>query len=316
MTTSASTSLSRAGLVNLSVVYVIWSSTYLAIRVAVGEGGGFPPFTMVASRMLAASLILLVFAFLRGYRIRPSFNEMMVLAISGTLLWVGGNGLVVWAEQHANSGFAALMVASVPIWVALIDSVLSRKTPSFLLAGSLLFGFCGLGVLMAPTLLNGSYADLSSGVALLIAPISWAFGSVFQSRYPVNVTSPVVSGFQQLSAGFVFLILVFFLQEPTPQPTPHAYAALAYLIVFGSVISFTSFISAIRLLPINIAMTYAYVNPVLALFLGWWLLDEKITVWTLLGAGMVITAIFGVFRDRHRHRELVEEERPAAEGLS
>ena len=107
-----SSSPATSGLFHLFVVYIVWSSTYLAIRVAVREGSGFPPFAMGAGRMFIASLILLGFAYLRKNRLKPSINELLVLGASGTLLWVGGNGLVIWAEQHANSGFAALMVAS------------------------------------------------------------------------------------------------------------------------------------------------------------------------------------------------------------
>lgn len=311
--TKNATSLSREGLLSLAVVYTIWSSTYLAIRVAVAEGSGFPPFTMVAGRMFFASIILLAFAFARKYRLRPSLNELLVMGISGALLWVGGNGLVVWAEQHANSGFAALVVASAPIWVAFLDSVLAKKIPSLLLVGSLLLGFCGLGVLVAPSLLSGGETGFSSGVALLVAAVSWALGSIFQTRFPLNIASPVVSGYQHLTACFLFLILALVFQEPLPHPTDSALIAWAYLIVFGSVISFTCFINAIRLLPINIAMTYAYVNPVLALFLGWWLLDETITHWTILGASMVIIGIIGVFRARYSQKPAEQNQELALE---
>ncbi|MDH7479034.1 MAG: EamA family transporter [Syntrophomonadaceae bacterium] len=310
MTARTSTKLSRAGLIHLAVVYIIWSSTYLAIRVAVAEGSGFPPFTMVAGWMLFASLILLGFAAFRRHRIKPSFNELLVLAVSSTLLWVGGNGLVVWAEQHANSGFAALVVATAPIWAALFDSLLSRKPPALLLVGSLLFGFCGLSLLMVPSLLHGGGTELLSGIALLAAAVSWSLGSVFQARYPLNFVSPVVSGYQHLIAGFVFVLIALVCREPAPSPTSSVWIAWAYLIVFGSVIAFTSYINAIRLLPINIAMTYAYVNPVLALFLGWWLLDERTTVWTILGAAMVVAGIFGIFKARFQQK--TGSELPAA----
>lgn len=302
----SSSSPATGGLFHLFVVYIVWSSTYLAIRVAVGEGSGFPPFAMGAGRMFIASLILLGFAYLRKNRLKPSINELLVLAASGTLLWVGGNGLVIWAEQHANSGFAALMVASTPIWVAFLDAILSRKTPSPLLIGSLLFGFCGLGVLMAPSFLMGNTIELSSTIALLGAAFSWACGSVLQVRYPVNLSAPVMSGYQHLISSFGFLVLVFAFREPLPHPTGNAWIAWAYLILFGSVFAFTSFICTLRLLPIHIAMTYAYVNPVLALFLGWWLLDESITFWTLLGAGMVISGVIGIFRDRYHGKQSAE----------
>ncbi|NPV91459.1 MAG: EamA family transporter [Firmicutes bacterium] len=298
-------SLSRAGLAHLLVVYIIWSSTYLAIRVAVEEGSGFPPFSMVAVRMFFACAILFVYCFLRGFRLKPTARELMIMGASGALLWVGGNGLVVWAEQHANSGFAALVAASSPIWVALFDSILSKKAPAPLLAGSLLFGFCGLGVLVAPSLLDGGGTDFASGIALLSASVCWGFGSIIQTRYPVNFPSTVISGYQHLVSGFLFLLLAAVFQEPFPHPTSSALLALSYLIVFGSVIAFTSFINVIRLLPINIAMTYSYVNPVLALLLGWWLLDEQITGMTIAGAVMVVVSIVGIFRARYHETATV-----------
>lgn len=295
--------LSTKGLMHLFVVYVVWSSTYLAIRVAVAPGSGFPPFLMGGTRMVLAGLILLALAAIGGHRLKMTKDEFIRTAIAGVLLWVGGNGLVVWAEQSANSGFACLMVSSSPIWVAFINAVQARRLPSPLLIASLLLGFAGIGVLMAPAIMSGNAAEFSSGIALTLAAISWAAGSVYQTRCPVSLETPVASGYQHLISSLGFFLLALIFQEPVPQPTTSAWAAWAYLVIFGSVLAFTSFVYSLRLLPINIAMTYAYVNPVLALFLGAWLLDEPITSWTLAGAAMVIVSVFGIFRDRYRQEQ-------------
>ena len=224
---------------------------------------------------------------------------MKTLAVSGCLLWVGANGLVMWAEQYANSGFTALMVASAPIWTALIGAVLDRKKPSLLLMGSLLFGFAGLGVLMTPALLKQDSLELVSGGALFIASISWAAGSIVQTRNPVLLSAPVSSGYQHLFAGAGFLLVALFSGEVLPTPSLTGWLAWGYLVLFGSIFAFTSFIYTLQLLPLSIAMTYAYVNPVLALVLGWWLLDEAISGFTVMGALMVVLGVVGVFRSRH-----------------
>lgn len=289
--------LPAAGIFHLFVVYIIWSSTYLFIRIAVGEGG-FAPFILGASRMIVGGVILIGFAYFRNHKLRPSLQELKAMAISGTLLWVGGNGLVMWAEQHANSGFTALMVASSPIWVALLGSLVSREKPSLTLVISLLLGFIGLGVLMAPSLIQWNYSELFSGFVLVIAAISLACGSFFQTRNPVSVSAPVSSGYQHIFASLGFLVLAVLFGESWSTPTFNAWLSWGYLVLFGSVFAFTSFIYTLRMLPLNIAMTYAYVNPVLALFLGWWLLDETITIWTLSGAAMVILGVIGVFKAR------------------
>ena len=143
---AADSAVTGEGLAYLFAVYFIWGSTYLAIRVAVRDGSGFPPFTMGAMRMLAASILLFLWAVLRRQGMRPSRRDLGVLVASGLLLWVGGNGLVVWAEQRAASGYAALLIGTTPIWAAIIESVLDRRAPSRLLdrcAPHRLSGDCG-----------------------------------------------------------------------------------------------------------------------------------------------------------------------------
>ncbi|MEG6584483.1 DMT family transporter [Dendrosporobacter sp. 1207_IL3150] len=292
--------LSRTGLFHLLVVYIVWSSTYLAIRVAVSLGSGFPPFIMSGSRLLTAAAILFLIAYLCKQRIKITKTELVNLAISGTLLWVFGNGLVIWAEQYASSSFAALVVSSSPIWVTLFESVMYRKKPSVTLTIALLTGFLGIGVLMYPALSKGISTEITAGIALVCSAICWSIGSIYQSRNPVNLSSHTASAYQHVAAcvGFFFISLLF--QEPAPAPTQNAYIAWLYLIVFGSVFAFTSFVSVLKLLPIQIAMTFAYVNPVLALFLGWFILDEPVTSWTIGGAVLVISSVAGIFSDRYK----------------
>ncbi|MDD3364868.1 MAG: EamA family transporter [Syntrophomonas sp.] len=299
-----SSTLSNVGLANLFIVYIVWSSTYLAIRVALEEGSGLSPLMMGFIRMFLAGAILIGFAVFQRHRIRLTVREWLILIPSSILLWVLSNGLLMWSEQYANSGFAALVVATTPIIVAFLDSLLLRRTPSRLLIGSLFLSFCGLAVLMAPSLMEGNTTEFTAGLALLLCAFSWSCGSVFQNRNPLSLPFTVIAGYQHLIAGCAYGLLVLVFHEPLPHPSTHAWLALVYLILFGSVLAYTAFVTALSLLPINIAMTYAYVNPVLALLLGWWLLSEPITWWTLLGAAMVILGVIGVFRDRSRLPQL------------
>jgi drug/metabolite transporter (DMT)-like permease len=290
--------LDPVGLANLLVVYVIWSSTYLAIRIAVREGAGFPPFTMAFMRAIVAGIILLAFSMLRKERVRLTRQELITIAISGILLWVGGNGLVTFAEQRAESGLAALLVAASPIWAALLEAIIDRKMPSTQLMFALLIGFGGIALLTAPALLTGVEADTIAVLALIAAPLTWATGSVLQARRPVKIEPRVSSAYQMLFGAAVFVILILATNEPLPTPTVSAWWAWIYLTVVGSLFAFTAYVVALRRLPTRIVMTYAYVNPVLAVLLGYFVLGEVITVWTIAGSALVLLGVTGVFRER------------------
>lgn len=290
--------LDRVGLLNLLVVYVVWGSTYLAIRVAVREGAGFPPFFMAMMRVFAASAFLLGWARLKHERLRLTRAEFLLLGGSGLLLWVGGNGLVTWAEMRASSGLAALLVAAMPIWGELISMIWDRRPPAAKMAGSILLGFLGVGLLTWPILRTGIRADVLAVVALLLAPLFWALGSIWYQRRRTALSTRAVAGWQQLLGGAGFLVMVLLRGEPWPTPTGQAWLAWAYLTVFGSVIAFTAYMTTLQRLPYRIVMTYAYANPVIAVFLGWLLLGEAVTGWTLAGAGLVVAGVAGIFNNR------------------
>jgi drug/metabolite transporter (DMT)-like permease len=289
--------LDPAGLANLFVVYLVWSSTYLAIRIAVREGAGFPPFTMGLMRAVLGGAILLAWSWLQKQRIKLARREVLVLAVSGVLLWVGGNGLVTFAEQRTESGLAALLVAASPIWAAVIEAVIDRKLPSALLFGSLLVGFAGMALLTLPSLTSGVHADTVAILALIAAPVTWALGSVFQARNKVDLPPRVSSAYQMLFGALGFAVIVLLRGEPTPTPNNEAWLAWLYLVIFGT-LAFTSYVTALKLLPTRIVMTYAYVNPVLAIVLGYFVLGEEITVYTVAGSLLVLVGVAGVFRER------------------
>ncbi len=295
-------SIEARGIINLFIVYIVWGSTYLAIRIAVRPGSGIPPFTLGMVRILIAGILMLLISALRRSPMRPTRKELVVLACSGVLLWTGGNGMLNWAEQRLDSSLAALLIATVPLWMVLMESILDRKKPSSGLVLSLIIGFAGIALLSATTLRTGDMGDIVSLLALVLASISWTLGSLLQSRLPVTLSIEVSAGYQQIFGGLGFVVLVLLTGEPRPTPTTDAWLAWGYLILVGSLIGFTAYVRILQLLPMSVAMTYAYVNPVVALFLGAVILSEPLHLTTLAGAALVLLGVAGVFRERNRSK--------------
>jgi drug/metabolite transporter (DMT)-like permease len=254
---------------------------------------------MAAMRVLVAGVVLLAAShLLMRHRVRLTRTEVAVLAASGLLMWLGGNGLVVWAEQRAQSGYAAVVVGSTPIWVAAVDALLDRRPPSLGLVLALVLGLIGVAVLSGLFTAPIADVDLGAFAALLGAALTWSLGTILQRRRPVEVSPQVSSAYQLLVGGAGFLVLTLLAREPAPTPTPQAWLAWAYLVVFGSLLAFTAYITMLRLLPANVAMTYSYVNPAVAVFLGWLLLGEPLTALTVFGVALVLVGVGGVYRAR------------------
>ena len=287
-----------SGFFHLMVVYVVWSSTYLAIRIGVQEGAGFTPAALGTMRVLTAGILLLLWAKLRGDDLKLSKPDFRTLLISSLFLWLGGNGLVMVAEVRVDSNLAALLVAFVPIWSAMIEMFIDRKRPSMLFIFSLLVGFGGISLLTVPTMVNGVRADVLAMIALLAGALFWAIGSVIQSHNKPRISPFVSAGYQMLFGGLGFGMIWLISGDPLPTPTTEAWLTLLYLIFAGSMLAFTSYITALQRLKTSIVMTYAYVNPVLAVILGWMILNEQISWWTVGGGLLVLLGVWGIFRER------------------
>jgi len=294
--------LPASGLLCLLAIYVAWGSTYLAIRVAVREGAGWGPFWLGAARVLAAAAVLFALNRLRGVRLRPTRLELLVLAGTGVLMWVGGNGLVNWAEQRVDSGLAALVVGTAPLSVAAMEAAIDRRAPSLRLVSSLAVGMAGVAVLTYPMLRAGVTADVLGVLGLALAGVSWGYGSIVLQRRKLPLDPIVVAGWQQLAGGLGFAAVALAVGEPLPRPTPEAWAAWTYLMVVGSLLAFSCFVYALKVLPTSVVMTYAYVNPAIAVVLGWLILGEPITGYTLAGMALIIAGVYGVFRDKTTRR--------------
>jgi drug/metabolite transporter (DMT)-like permease len=292
-----SPALSTKGLLNLFVVYLV-CSTYLFIRLTVQEGSGFPPFAMASSRTLCASVILFGLALGFGQRLKVPGPQLKILIVSGILLWFGGNGLVAWAERQADSGYAALVVGTTPLWPVIMESFLDRKAPAPFLVLCLFIGFSGLAFLVVPSMRTGLNVDAAATAALLTAALAWSGGSLLLQRRPPAAGPLVISAYQHLFGGLSLAGAMLLTGEPFPHPSGLAWLGWTYLVVVGSLIAFTSYIIAVRTLPISVVMTYAYVNPVIAVILGRLVLGERITTFTVMGMVLILVGVFGVFWNR------------------
>ena len=182
--------MSLRGLFHLGVIYIAWGSTYLAIRVAVREGAGFPPLTMSATRVFVGSLILFALAALfQKTRIIPKRKELAVVVASGLFLWLGGHGFVAIAETKVHSAYTAVIIGATPLLVAIMESLIDSRKPSITLLGFLFIGIGGVAVLNGPALTSGNLGDLWVAGILIIACVSWGLGSIIQSRNKTETVS-------------------------------------------------------------------------------------------------------------------------------
>jgi drug/metabolite transporter (DMT)-like permease len=286
-----------------AAVYLIWGSTYLAIRFAIET---IPPHLMASVRFLVAGAILYAWARARGAP-RPTFPNWRAAVIVGGLLLLGGNGAVVWAETRVPSGVTSLLVATVPIWMALLD-VRSNggRRPAPAVIGGLVLGLGGLALLLAPGRLAGR-VDLLGAGALLVGSFSWAFGSIL-SRTAKLPKSGFLAAAMEMLAGGVWLLLFGLVTGQAGQLTMSALSAkslasLAYLIVFGSLIGFTAYIWLLGATTASRVSTYAYVNPVVAVLLGWAFAGEAMTLRTMLASAVIVAAVALIIRYGARRAE-------------
>lgn len=287
------------------ILYVVWGSTYLGIAVAVDT---IPPFLMAASRFVIAGLALLAWSWARSGRtfVAPTGREWRDSMIVGALLLGGGMGMVAWGEQTVPSGIAALLVGLMPVWVALLGRVaLGERLPGLAVVG-ILVGFVGVAILVGPTALGQPGTLDPAGVAaLIVSPLCWSAGSLFASHRAVLPRQPLVAtGAQMLAGGVVLTVMAALTGEfgrfsPADVSTA-SIAALVYLTVVGSVLAFTAYGWLLRVAPLPLIATYAYVNPVVAVFLGALVLREPIELRTVVAGAVIVGAVALIVTARGR----------------
>ena len=288
-------------LMAFAAVYVVWGATFLAIRIGIES---FPPLILAGLRHITVGLFL--YPILRRKTgIRPTAANWRTAVVTGALLLFAGNGGVSWAEQTVPSGIAALLVATVSLWLVIVDWLRPGGVkPAPRVAMGLLMGFLGLALLVGPAHLGGSErVDPRGAAVLVVASLAWACGSLY-SKHGGMPSSPMLGvAMQSFAGGAILLIAGLFAGEfhalHLGAILLRSWLALAYLIVFGSGIGFSAYIYILHKSTAARVATYAFVNPVVALFLGWLIVGETITLRTVIAAAVILTAVILVITVPH-----------------
>jgi drug/metabolite transporter (DMT)-like permease len=280
-----------------AAVYILWGSTYLAIKYAIET---LPPFLMAGSRFVFAGAVLMLWArFTKDYE-TPKPAHWKTSFIVGTFLLLGGNGGVVFAQHYISSSLAALLVATEPFWIVLLSWLwLGKSRPNLKTILGIAIGFFGVWLLIngqpGNNSVNVSSMQFFGAIAVMLAALSWATGSIYGLRAPAPKSSILTAGMQMLSGGLVLLAVSLIMGEWTnfefAQVSSNSLFGVIYLIIFGSLIGFTAYSWLLKNAQPAFVSTYAYVNPMVAVFLGWLIAGETFTGQMLIGAGVIVGSV-------------------------
>jgi drug/metabolite transporter (DMT)-like permease len=289
----------------LLALYIVWGSTYLGIRIAIET---IPPFFHAGIRFLISGLILIIWQLAAGHSL-PTRKQWVSTAIVGTLLLLGGNGLVAWAEQFIPSGIAALVIASSPMFLVIGEAIRPNGVkPNWQGIVGLLIGFVGIFILIGPVEVSGSATKLNPfGVAaLLFACLFWSTGSIFSKSVDLPKSSLMNTGAQMLMGSVSLFIVSTITGElngwDVTAVSSRSLFGLSYLILVGSLIGFASYGWLLQNAPISLVSTYAYVNPIVAVFLGTWLAKEKLEPRIWLAAAIIVGSVVFINSTRPKVR--------------
>jgi drug/metabolite transporter (DMT)-like permease len=307
---SAASAIRWKVIVAFGLVYVFWGSTYLGIGIAVEH---IPPAVMCAARFLVAGIFMLAYCVLTGRRIRFTARQLGYLAAVGILLLMGGNLTLSYAERIVPTGLSALLIAVTPLWFLVLDSLLlgdhhiSRRGKV-----GLAIGIAGVVVLIWPELRHPNvlgHRELWWSLALQLGSFSWALGSVLSKKWQTAATDPFGAiAWQMVFAGIANLIFALLVEKPSNVTwTFRGVAAILYLVVCGSWIGYTAYIWLLQHVPTSKVSTYAYVNPVVAVFLGWLVLHERIDRYILMGSAIIVASVVLVTSAKVSSRSAVDE---------
>jgi len=285
----------------LVTVYIVWGSTFIALAIVIRD---LPPFLAMSVRHLVAGTVLLLFALPRGDRTGDRIGRSQIVAafIFGGLLFVTGHGLLAWSQQTVPAGVAALLVGTIPIWMALFDRVAFGKRLAGTAYIGIAVGFVGLAFLFDP--FGGGSVDRVGALVIVASAMCWAVGSLYSRGAPLPKRPLVSAGLASLCGGILLVgysVVSGEIGEATW--TTDALLALAYLIVAGSFVGFTCYVWLLRVAPISLVSTYAYVNPIVAVVLGWLILGEEITAQMAVAGAAVVVSVAVILRSGNRSLE-------------
>jgi drug/metabolite transporter (DMT)-like permease len=275
-----------------AAVYIIWGSTYLFIRIAVET---MPPLLMAGIRFLIAGAVLLAITSRMGGAARDPIGwpQWRATAIIGGLLLLGGNGGVSFGEQYVPSGIVALLVATVPLFIALFGALVLGHRLGRLAVAGIVIGLLGTAVLLRPG--AGGSGDIAHMLLVLVSPLAWAIGSLYATRGPLPKRALVATGMEMLCGGVLLLLVGVISGEAgavhLDRISLASWLSVLYLIVFGSLVAFSAYVWLLTKVATTAVSTYAYVNPLVAVLLGWAFLGERITGQTLLAGALIVIAV-------------------------
>ncbi|WP_142786161.1 EamA family transporter [Changchengzhania lutea] len=273
-------------------IYVIWGSTYLLNKIAVTE---IPPFFVATIRFTSAGMLIFIIAKFLKRSLKISRKQLINCTIAGFLFLVYGNGVFIWALKYVDSGFAALEASTQPLFVLLLMRLIDGKKIQQKSIIGIILGVVGMYLLVSQKELVSDEGSLLGMFMILTCVLSWSYASVFVSKADLPANFLVSTGYQMISAGLLLAITSLFLGEDWISPLQWSASvqwSLGLLIIFGSIVAFTAFNYLLKTVSTEKVSTSAYVNPVIAIFLGWFILDEQLNVQTIIAAAVLLTGVY------------------------
>ncbi len=273
-------------------IYVIWGSTYLLNKIAVGD---LDPFMLACVRFSTAGIFVLILSKILGFQLSITRKQFLNTSLAGFLFLTLGNGLVVWALKYVDSGFAALQISAQPLVVLILLRVLQGKKIKPMSIIGVILGVTGIFLLVNQDGMLSQEQNLLGIGMIFFCMLSWAYSSIFVSKADLPANFFVNTGYQMLAGGFFLLIFSLILGERWSWPNTwnsDVQISMILLIVFGSIVAFTSFNYLLRIVSPEKVATSTYVNPIIALFLGWFFLDETVSIQSMIAAGILLTGVY------------------------
>ncbi len=273
-------------------IYVVWGSTYLFNKIAVGE---LPPFMLASIRFTTAGTLIFVIAKVLGFSTKITKRQLINTAIAGFLFLTFGNGIIVWALKYVDSGFAALEISAQPLVILLLMRIHQGKKIQLMSFVGVILGFIGIYLLVSQKQVISQENSIIGMLMIFACMLSWAYGSLFVAKADLPKNFFINTGYQMFTGGIMLLVVSFLLGENWSLPTTwssEVQISMLLLILLGSIVAFTAFNYLLKIVSPEKVATSTYVNPIVALFLGWYFLDEQITLQSIIAAIVLLTGVY------------------------